>query len=142
MISQALARQLKDAGLIWHTSTHDFFAIPDRDLDGRIFVLSDMMATMQLLRGWPAVVFHGTSEWALDYLLTHEAIWMPTETQLREKLEAVLATRNGRFNQLQKQESRYRCELTLNGVQAQFSAATPSEAYGLALLDILGNPGE
>ncbi|WP_420631795.1 pilus assembly protein CpaE [Candidatus Leptofilum sp.] len=140
MISQALAAQLKDAGLVWHTSVHDFFAIPDRDLDGRIFVLSDMMVTMQLLRGWPAVVFHGTSEWALDYLFTHEAIWLPTESQLREKLEEELAARNGRFHQLQRQEAGYVCEVALDGERLAFTAVDPSEAYGLALLDLLQRP--
>jgi hypothetical protein len=140
MISQALAKQLKDAGLVWHTSVHDFFAIPDRDLDGRVFVLSDMMATMELLRGWPAVVFHGTSEWALDYLLTHEAVWLPTESQLREKLEDELATRNGRFHQLQRQETQYACEVSLAETTVTFTAVSPSEAYGLALLDLLEKP--
>ncbi|WP_420644056.1 pilus assembly protein CpaE [Candidatus Leptofilum sp.] len=140
MISQALARQLKEAGLVWRTSVHDFFAIPDRDLDGRIFVLSDMMVTMELLRGWPAMVFHGTSEWALDYLLTHEAVWLPTESQLREKLEEELTARNGRFQQLQRQGKAYSCEISLNGAAEQFTAVDPSEAYALALLKLLQTP--
>ena len=137
MISQALAVQLKEAGLVWHTSVHDFFAIPDRDMDGRIFVLSDMMVTMELLRGWPAMMFHGTSEWAMDYLLTHEAVWMPTESQLREKLEEELAARNGRFLQLQRQDEAYACEISLGEKRVQFTAVDPSEAYGQALLDLL-----
>lgn len=140
MISQALARQLKDAGLVWRTSVHDFFAIPDRDLDGRVFVLSDMMVTMELLRGWPAVVFHGTSEWALDYLLTHEAIWLPTESQLREQLEAELAAQNGRFHQLQRQEAGYICEISIGEKKATFTGEAPSEAYALALLNLLQRP--
>ena len=137
MISQALAVQLKEAGLVWHTSVHDFFAIPDRDMDGRIFVLSDMMVTMELLRGWPAMMFHGTSEWAMDYLLTHEAVWMPTESQLRENLEEELAARNGRFLQLQRQDEAYACEISLGEKRVQFTAVDPSEAYGQALLDLL-----
>ncbi|MCA9900139.1 MAG: pilus assembly protein CpaE [Ardenticatenaceae bacterium] len=140
MISQALAVQLKEAGLVWHTTVHDFFAIPDRDLDGRIFVLSDMLVTMELLRGWPAVMFHGTSEWAMDYLLTHEAVWLPTESQLREKLEEELAVRNGRFQQLQRQDAGYVCEILLNGEGVQFTAVDPSEAYGRALLQLLQQP--
>ena len=140
MISQALAVQLKEAGLVWHTSVHDFFAIPDRDMDGRIFVLSDMMVTMELLRGWPAMMFHGTSEWAMDYLLTHEAVWMPTESQLRENLEEELAARNGRFLQLQRQDEAYACEISLGEKRVQFTAVDPSEAYGQALLDLLQLP--
>ena len=140
MISQALAVQLKEAGLVWHTSVHDFFAIPDRDMDGRIFVLSDMMVTMELLRGWPAMMFHGTSEWAMDYLLTHEAVWMPTESQLRENLEEELAARNGRFLQLQRQDEAYACEISLGEKRVQFTAVDPSEAYGQALLELLRQP--
>mgnify|MGYP006969388712 CR=1 FL=1 len=139
MISQALALQLKEAGLVWRTSVHDFFAIHERDLDGRVFVLSDMMVTMELLRGWPAVVFHGTSEWALDYLLTHEAIWLPTEAQLRDQLEGELAAQNGRFHQLQREADGYRCDLIIEDEKSSYRGGTPSEAYGLALLALLKN---
>ena len=140
MISLDLALQLKDAGLVWHTTLHDFFAIPDRDMHTRVFVLSDMMATMELLRGWPAVVFHGTSEWALDYLLTHEAVWLPTEGQLREKLEAELQVRNGRFHHLTCLDEGYKCELSQADRPLDFAAATASDAYGLALLHLLRQP--
>jgi hypothetical protein len=137
MISLALATQLKEAGLVWHTTVHDFFAIPDRDLDSRVFVLSDMMATMEVLRGWPAVVFHGTSEWALDYLLTHDAVWLPTEEQLREQLEAEVKVRNGRFHQLMRVAEGYACKLSLANDSLNFLANSPSEAYGQALLHLL-----
>lgn len=137
MITLTLAQKLKEAGLVWHTTVHDFFAIPDRDLDGRIFVLSDMMVTMELLRGWPAVVFHGTSEWAMDYLLTHEAVWLPTESQLREQLEVELAARNGRFHQLVRTTNGYNCELSLANKLLNFATESASEAYGQALLHLL-----
>jgi hypothetical protein len=137
MISLALAAQLKEAGLVWRTTVHDFFAIPDRDLDNRVFVLSDMMATMEVLRGWPAVVFHGTSEWALDYLLTHDAVWLPSEAQLREQLEAELEVRNGRFRQLTRVAEGYICELSLPNELLNFMAASASDAYGQALLHLL-----
>lgn len=132
--------QLKEAGLVWHTSVHDFFAIPDRDLDGRLFVLSDMMVTMELLRGWPAVVFHGTAEWAQDYLLTHEAVWMPTESQVREKLEEELAAQNGRFHQLLCLPDGYQCNVSLADEPLEFTAASASDAYGQALLYLLSQP--
>jgi hypothetical protein len=137
MITLALAQKLKEAGLVWHTSVHDFFAIPDRDMDNRVFVLSDMMVTMDLLRGWPAVVFHGTAEWAQDYLLTHEAVWLPTESQLREQLEAELAARNGRFHQLVRTADAYNCELSLADKPLNFTAKSAGEAYGQALLHTL-----
>lgn len=137
MISLALAQRLKAAGLVWQTSVHDFFAIPEREMDERVFVLSDMMATMALLRGWPAVVFHGTSEWALDYLLTHEAVWLPTESQLRDLLEEKLAAQNGRFHQLQHVADGYDCRFSMSNEEMSKTAASASEAYGLALLHLL-----
>ncbi len=137
MISLTLAQKLKQAGLVWRTNVHDFFAIPDRDMDNQVFVLSDMMVTMGLLRGWPAVVFHGTSEWAMDYLLTHEAVWLPTESQLRQQLEEELAVRNGRFQQLTRVAEGYSCDLTLTDNTLNFSAHSASDAYGEALLHLL-----
>ena len=97
MISLTLAQQLKAAGLVWHTNNYDFFAIPDRELDDRVFVLADMMAYTELVQGWPVVAFHGTAEWALDYILTREVVWMPTEEQLREALEAGRVTSEADF---------------------------------------------
>ena len=50
MISLKLAQQLKKAGLVWKASNHDFFAIPDRGMDERRFVIADMMANLDLLQ--------------------------------------------------------------------------------------------
>lgn len=137
MISLALAVQLKEAGLVWRASVHDFFAIPGRELDDKIFVLSDLMATMEVLRGWPAVVFHGTSEWALDYLLTHEVVWLPTEGQLREEMEKELGMQNGRFHQLHRVSDGYECSFSVAEQRVNCTAVSASEAYGLALLHLL-----
>ena len=86
MISLSLARKLKQAGLLWQASVNDFFAIPDRGMDDRVFVIADLLANLDIFRGWPVVTFHGTAEWALDYILTAEVIWLPTESQLRQAL--------------------------------------------------------
>ena len=142
MISLELATQLKAAGLVWHTTVHDFFTVPNSDLNDQLFVLSDMMASMEILRGWPALVFHGTSEWALDYLLTHEAVWMPTESQLREAVEANLKKQDGRFHQLQRVEDGYECAFSTGNGQLNFTAVSASEAYGLALLHLLTQQNE
>jgi len=37
----SIARLLKDAGLQWQPELNDFFAIPDRGIDEKIFVISD-----------------------------------------------------------------------------------------------------
>ena len=91
MISLSTASQLKRAGLTWIPALHDFFAIPDRGLDDRVFVISDMMAYVEIRNNLPVVTFHGVVEWALDYLLTTEVIWLPREEQLRMALSRHLA---------------------------------------------------
>ena len=137
MISLDLARRLKDAGLVWRTGINDFFGVPDRGMDDKIFVISDMMVTMELLRGWPALTFHGTAEWAADYLLTHDAVWIPTEEQLREALQALLA-QNGRSQfQLICQNQQFSLILEYQHVQLEFTGQSGGEVYSNALLHIL-----
>lgn len=134
MISLSLAQKLKKAGLVWHANNNDFFAIPDRGMDDRVFVLSDMMSYLDVFRGWPVVTFHGSSEWALDYILTTEVVWLPTETQLREtlidKLEQKTVT-------LLYEDGTYTCLVNLAGQELQFPSSLASDAYGLALLYLL-----
>jgi hypothetical protein len=88
MLSLALAKQLKKAGLSWTPRNLDIFVVPDRGLDDTPFVLTDVMAYIELFRGSPMVTFHGTAEWALDYVLQSEAVWLPSEAQLHELLRA------------------------------------------------------
>ena len=90
MIKLTIARQLKAAGLVWQPALHDFFAIPDRDLDDQVFVLSDIQVTIEKMQGIQMVSFQGASEWALDSLVKEEAVWLPREDQLRQALEAAL----------------------------------------------------
>jgi hypothetical protein len=140
MIPLALALELKEAGLLWQTSDLDFFAIPDRGLDDRVFVLADMMAYTELVRGWPVVSFHGAAEWALDYILTSEVVWMPTEEQLREALAARLAMINshGEFSlSLTHTPGGYRCAIDFGEDGLLIDAPTAGEAYGRALLRVL-----
>lgn len=132
MISLALAKQLKEAGLIWRTGTHDFFGIPDRGLDDQAFVISDIMATMELLQGWPAITFHGTSEWALDYIWTHELVWLPTEGQLRAELENHLPPDTN--YQLIRETDLFRCVVYFPGQMKAFWGDTAIEVYAQALL--------
>ncbi len=83
MISLPLAKQLKEAGLAWTPARNDFFAIPDRGMDDRIFVITDMFVDAEVLYGQPIVTFHGAAEWALDYMMIADIIWLPTEAHLR-----------------------------------------------------------
>ena len=87
MLTLELARALRDAGVRWEPQRGDLFVIPDRDLDGQVFVLSDLVVeTVRPPDGPPILAFNGTTEWALDSLEAQEAIWLPREDQLRELL--------------------------------------------------------
>lgn len=137
MISLNLAQQLKEAGLVWKTAVNDFFGIPERGMDERVFVLSDMMANMEVFRGWPVVAFHGAAEWALDYIFTHEVVWLPSEEQLRQILEERLLGEAILKLQLTYQTTGYVLEINFNGADQTFEGSDATEAYGQALLHIL-----
>lgn len=138
-ISLPVARQLKVAGLIWRADINDYFAIPERGMDDRLFVLADMQAQLDVFRGWPVVSFHGTSEWALDYILTSEVVWMPREDQLRNALLAALSDEHGAPISLQFDSSGAACSIPWMGEARHFSAPSASDAYGSALLFVLEN---
>lgn len=137
MISLELAQTLKKAGLVWKASHHDFFAIPDRGMDDRRFVIADMMANLDLLQGWPVITFHGTAEWALDYIVTTEVVWMPTEAQLRQELEVLLKDEVEKVMQLWWENGRYHTQIQYRSQTLTFDAATASDAYGEAILHLL-----
>lgn len=139
MISLDLARRLKASGLVWQAETNDFFAIPDRGMDDRLFVLSDLQAQLDIFRGWPVVTFHGTAEWALDYILTSEVIWMPREDQLRDSLLYLLPGNTIRDLTLELREESYACTIPWEGGTKRFEAPSAADAYGRALLYILEN---
>lgn len=66
MISIELARRLRDAGLRWQPDDGDRFVIPDRNLDNRVFSISEMTVDVRGVPGGPLITFNGTVEWALD----------------------------------------------------------------------------
>jgi hypothetical protein len=125
-----LALRLRDAGLRWKPAPGDRFAIPDRDLDDEVFVLSNMVIAVHDLPEGPMIGFNGTTEWAMDDLEQSEAIWLPREDQLRELL-------GGTFHMLERTGTGYRVELTVGGRRCGFDAPTAEEAYGVALLDLI-----
>ena len=137
MISLSTARQLKDAGLIWIPAMHDYFAVPDRGLDDHIFVINDVMAYVEIRNNLPMVTFHGTAEWALDYLLTSEVIWLPKEDQLRMNVMRLLSPESQPALLLASTGDGYRLEIQLQGGSRVFEATEASEAYAAALLHLL-----
>ncbi len=89
MLDPDLARRLKDAGLAWRPAPGDAFAIPDRDLDGQVFHVSNLVVELrEAPHGRSLLTFNGTTEWALDSLEVGDAVWLPREDQLREMLGA------------------------------------------------------
>lgn len=132
MISLSLGKELKSAGLTWFPKLNDYFAIPDRGLDDRLFVLSDMMSYLGVHRGKPVVTFHGAMEWSLDYIAPTEVVWMPREDQLRRLL-------GKHFNGVTKTKQSYRCDIQIEGRRQSFHDPNAADAYAKALLFILQN---
>ncbi len=139
MISLNTARRLKSAGLAWQPALLDFFAIPDRDLDDKIFVISDILATIEELQGTKMVSFQGASEWALDALISDEAVWLPSEGQLRQALEEILLSTGHPRLQLTSALGGYQCDFHFQGQVVSFHASDASETYAAALLFLLEN---
>jgi len=134
VIDLRLARQLKEAGLGWKPAPGDRFAIPDRDLDDEVFVLSNMTIEVHTLPEGPVIGFNGTTEWALDDVELDETTWLPREDQLRELL-------GGTFRMLERDVAGYAVTIDLLAEQRRFAAGTVEEAYGAALLHLLAAAG-
>jgi hypothetical protein len=125
-----LAIRLRDAGLVWQPAAGDRFAIPDRDLDDEVFVLSNMVIQVHDLPDAAVIGFNGTTEWALDDVDKDEAIWLPREDQLRELLGPA-------FRRLEHTPDGFRLVARLEDRDTEFSAPEAEEAYGIALLRLL-----
>jgi hypothetical protein len=81
-----LSRRLRAIGIRWTPAPGDRFVVPDRDMDGDVFVISDMTVDVQKLVDRSVIGFNGTTEWALDSLEIDEVLWLPREDQLRQLL--------------------------------------------------------
>jgi hypothetical protein len=130
VISLDLAVSLRDAGLKWLPAPGDRFAIPDRDLDEAVFVLSDMTIEVHELPAGEGTIigFNGTTEWALDDVDKEEAVWLPREDQLRELL-------GSSFRRLERQGDTF--VVILDESERLFGADTPEDAYATAVLSRL-----
>jgi hypothetical protein len=129
-----VAQQLKEAGLTWKPAPGDRFAIPDRDLDDEVFVLSHMTIEVHTMPEGRVIGFNGTTEWALDDVELEETIWLPREDQLRELL-------GGTFRGLRRTDAGYAVETDLLGEIRTFTSETAEEAYAAALLHLLAAAG-
>jgi hypothetical protein len=134
VIGVQLARQLREAGLGWKPGPGDRFAIPDRDLDDEVFVLSNMTIEVYTMPEGRVIGFNGTTEWALDDVELDETVWLPREDQLRELL-------GGTFRALRRSATGYEVLIDLLGEERTFAAGTTEEAYAAALLHLLAAAG-
>lgn len=134
MIPIDLAMELDRAGLDWVPREGDRFAIPGHDLDGQVFSVSEMTIEVKHVVGGSRISFNGAVEWALDSIMKSDVVWLPTETQLRDRL-------GGTFRRLGVFEGSYVCVVDFGDGELEFAARSPQEAYGLALLELLRRPG-
>jgi hypothetical protein len=130
MLSVEIARRLREAGLSWTPARGDRFVVADRGMDDEVFVLSDMTIEVHHYPGGPVIGFNGTTEWALDSVGQEEALWVPSEQQLRELLGAA-------FVRLEKFDGVHRVVVSRDGVETSVVAPTAADAYGLALLEFI-----
>ena len=136
MISSELALRLKRAGLEWRPAERDFFMMPEHNLDEQIFVVSALPALVQNFHSEMSITFHGSIEWALDYVLLSEAVWLPSETQMRALLaDAIGADAPLR---LDRTAAGYRLQIASGADLLDFEAADAEDTYALALLHVLG----
>ncbi len=130
MISLGLARRLRDAGLRWDPTSGDRFVVADREMDEEIFTVADMTIEVHGRPGAQVLGFNGSVEWALDSVDFAQALWLPSETQLRERLAAT-------FRRLEPAGDGWRVVTGAAGRTRTQPHADAAEAYGLALLDLV-----
>ena len=135
VVSEELAVRLRAAGLAWEPTNGDAFAVPDRDLDGEVFVLSDMVVELlHLPEGVTVLGFNGTTEWALDSLEVDAAVWLPREDQLRALLGPAFVT----LEQVATPEvPGFAVTATVDGVAQRPLDVRAADAYARALLALL-----
>ncbi len=130
MISLELAEALHERGLTWTPQEGDRFILPDRDMDGRVFTISDMVVEVRRSPIGALIAFNGTTEWALDAIELAETVWLPREAQLRERLGDALLS-------LARIEDGWRCTVRIGDELVEVEEAEAHEAYGRALLAVL-----
>lgn len=130
MISFDLAEELRANGLQWTPAEGDRFVLPDRDLDGRVFTISEMVVEVRRSPVGDLIAFNGTTEWALDAIERAETVWLPREGQLREQLGAALLS-------LARLDDGWRCTVRVDEELVEVEAPEADEAYARALLSLL-----
>ena len=131
MIAEDIARQLRAAGLRWQPASGDTFAIDRPGMEGERFTVSEMTIEPHHFDTGTILGFNGTTEWALDSLALEDALWIPREDQLRELL-------GGAFRHLARTADGYRVTIEFSGEDHFFEESDAADAYGRALLSLIG----
>jgi hypothetical protein len=130
MITRELAERLLALGPRWEPASGDRFIIPDRDLDGEVFVISEMTIESEEVPGGRVIKFNGTTEWALDSIPQEAVLWLPREDQLRAML-------GGAFVRLEALPDGFAVVLEDGSRHVDIDA---ERAYARAAITHLGNP--
>ena len=136
MISRELARELRDAGLVWHPESGDRFQLDlpeyvEADVEADIFTVSEMTIEARRCPTGTILAFNGTTEWALDSVALVDAVWLPREDQLRELLRST-------FRSLTRLDDAFAVEVEFGGERRRFEHPEAAEAYGMALRELIG----
>jgi hypothetical protein len=145
MLPVDLARRLHAAGLRWTPAPGDRFVLPDRGMDDEVFVISDMTVEVHEFPSSTVIGFNGTTEWALDSVEQHEALWLPHEHQLRGLLGGLFRSlvRDGHDSEVEGDDAiGWTVTLALPDAASgprehAVTAGTAEQAYALALADVL-----
>jgi hypothetical protein len=130
MISIALARALRDSGLVWHPTVGDAFCIDRIEADSDVFYLSDLTVEAHEFSTGTVLGFNGTTEWALDSVAIEDTLWLPSETQLRSLLGPA-------FVALSATQSGLTVIAEIGTATSEFAGESAEEAYARALLALL-----
>ncbi len=134
MIALDLARRLHDAGVVWTPRNGDQFWVPDRELDETVFTVSDMVVEVRDQAGGRVLAFNGTTEWALDAVEEHEAVWLP-------RLDQILDLLGKRFVSLTARSGGHVVRVRSGQVEQEHVDVGAADAAARALLDVM-EPGE
>lgn len=131
LISDDLARALRQTGLVWRPQSGDRFRIEAELLADMVFTLSDMTIEAHHYETGTVLGFNGTTEWALDSVDLDDALWLPREDQLRAML-------GGTFRSLSVTGDGFQVEVVRpDGSPAAHTAVSAPDAYAFAVLELL-----
>jgi hypothetical protein len=151
VVTVELALALRAAGLRWSPAPGDRFVLPHREMDKDVFVLSEMTVEVHDFPNGAVIGFNGVTEWALDSVEKDDALWLPSEDQLRQRLAGMFVRLEAVPARLPEVASadpaspegangagrRYAVTIRTPDGERAFTETEPAQAYGRALLSVL-----